>query len=818
MSYLNSSPAYRLPKKSIIMDAIQSIELPEVLELIAKPRFILGTTYTLSLAFFESAVFPNFDRERLKSCLIICDTLGYHNALTEAAALQGAAQDYMVVRAPIPGSFHPKVWLVVGDNEIVLLTGSGNLTQAGFMNNAELFAALHFKQDAPMSTAMLADIRSFVTGLAGMWRSEDRQELLCVETLTEIDQALAGMPVVAKSETQSSRFLHSFQRPLLEKMPELANARELYIAAPFFGDSLQGVELFAKRYPTARLNLFPAVHSGQATNLPLAQAKKSYPEARFSQLSFPAKKDAFAHLKLYGIELSDGTAWLYCTSANCTQAAWQGPNVEAGLLRAVRHTDLAAYFVPGKNKLPTERLEMEGQGNQSETLLCWAVDTGAGVDLLMSGNHREQLPLNEANLVVRAGSGIATCDKSALFSTSCRTHIPWTAFEGWNRRRKVSISLELNAKDSHGHAVHSVCLVENRLLLSADPVHRSAWRGALALLDAQGAPELGDIAAIFSLAGEMFDGNLMHPSDDQAQSVTAKPKTGSADEPVSIAVWPPQQDSHELRKKIGSAAHGQVQWFQNILKSLLQNDPTRHQLDPEGHGNDAVLDDEQDADNNPQREEANRNEERDLADRAVRTAKRLWERAYKDYTRLTDKLKVLCPTAEKATNLWPASIFVFLSTMAVFQAARRLAPNLSLGISAEMLCDDFMRAMFNQRRQPSDYCRPKGHPYHSDEKFPPLANDLYARFKISPHPDLATVLLALVIDRQLRNPVFYPGTGGRNHQLDLICGTEFVATPEIRETCRRVWKRYLCDPKRKAIDGSFVKDFDKFFNLSTNEA
>ncbi len=113
------------------MNVIESIKLRDVFALVPKPRYILGTTYTLSLAFFESAIFPEFDRERLKSCLIITDSLGYPHALTEAAALQGAAQDYIVVRAPVSGSFHPKVWLIIGDSEAVLLTGSANFTQAG---------------------------------------------------------------------------------------------------------------------------------------------------------------------------------------------------------------------------------------------------------------------------------------------------------------------------------------------------------------------------------------------------------------------------------------------------------------------------------------------------------------------------------------------------------------------------------------------------------------------------------------------------------------------------------------------------------------
>ena len=185
------------------MQVIESIKLREVLELVSKPRYILGTTYTLSLAFFESAIFPEFSRERLKSCLIISDSLGYHNALTEAAALQGAAQDYMVVRAPISGSFHPKVWLVVGDTEAVLLTGSGNLTQAGFMTNAELFdaAAFHSRLTRRRPNCSPTSVRSS-PGLAGMWRPEDQQELLCVETLTQIEQALVGLARGHKSRIQ----------------------------------------------------------------------------------------------------------------------------------------------------------------------------------------------------------------------------------------------------------------------------------------------------------------------------------------------------------------------------------------------------------------------------------------------------------------------------------------------------------------------------------------------------------------------------------------------------------------------------------------
>jgi hypothetical protein len=130
-----------------------------------------------------------------------------------------------------------------------------------------------------------------------------------------------------------------------------------------------------------------------------------------------------------------------------------------------------------------------------------------------------------------------------------------------------------------------------------------------------------------------------------------------------------------------------------------------------------------------------------------------------------------------------------------------------------VLCDDFFRAMFSPRRQPEDFCCPKGFRYRS-EKFPALANDLYFTFKLQPHHELATVILALVIDKRLRDPLLYAGLPGKNQQLDLICEPLFVAGADTREACRRIWRRYLCDPKRKAIDASFDKAFDALFNIN----
>ena len=797
------------------MNVIESIELPDVLGLIVKPRYILGTTYTLSLAFFESAVFPNFKRDQLKSCLIICDALGYHNALTEAPALQGAAQDYLVVPAPVSGSFHAKVWIVVGDGEFLLLTGSGNLTQAGFIDNAELFDALHIKADAPPSSALLADIRSFVKGLAGMWSSDNHQHLLCVDTLNQIDQALGGISGSPKDVPESPRFLHSFQGRLVEQLPATTDAKELYIAAPYFGDSLQGLDLIAINYPSARVNLFPAVHSGSATDIPLEQLRKARKNARIAALKIPSKKKAFAHLKLFGVSAAADNSWSFCGSANCTLAAWEGPNVEAGLLRRVSPALLKELFSPSEQALPNGRRPKLNAHDFSDLLQCWATDTSEGLDLQMAGGDQSKFPLQEVCIRVRAGSHLAICEKKILFQSSKHVHLPWTSFDGWQRWRKVALCVELDAKDAKGRKVRAHCLVENRLLLSADPTHRSAWRGAQALLDAEGAPEMGDIAAIFSMARDVFGGKLLTVPMVKPADAGSGQKAKEV-EFVGIAAWPPQPDTHELQRRLHSTALGQLKWFQHILKAFLKNPAIGETAHDHRHAYGSQPADEH--------EDYQKKKETDfgkMEERAIKQAERIWEEAHTDYQQLREKLFVLCPNSKNAMNIWPASIFAFLSTMAVFHSAKRKAADLpaKTGLDEGVLCDEFFRVMFNHRQQHDDFCCPKGFRYR-EERFRPLADDLFITFKIKLHSDLASVIIALAIDRQLRqeSPILKKYPPLTNNQLDMACDESFKPDGEMRDACRRIWHRYLRGQSRKDSDAAFDQQFNNLFNLNIETA
>lgn len=785
------------------MKAPESIPLSDVIRQVSQPRYVLGTTYTLSLAFFESVVFPYIDRTHLKQCLILCDRLGYQRSLDEGAALIGAGQDYMVVPAPMSEAFHAKVWLLIGEGEGVLLVGSGNLTQSGFMNNAELFEALHFTKENPAADSMLTSLRGFVQGLAGMWASSDSKQMLCTEILGHIHDALDQIPAGA-AESSSPRFIHSFAGPMIGQLPEAANATDLMVAAPYFGNSTAGLDLLAARYNRAQMRIFPAVHTGDSTDLPLANVKQVYKSAAVSKLNTGKKNHAFAHLKLYGIASGNDSAWLCCTSANCTRGALQGQNVEAGIVRAVARKTLDDYFVADKATLPSGVLTYKTDASVAGQLFLSASDTGNGLDLSLASLDAKRLPLRDVELTVRTGSHLSVCTRASLFTDSHTGHLLWTAFDGWKRQRKATVCLYLQGTDAHGKAVRGACFVENRMLLTADPIHRSAWRGALALLDSEGAPELADIAAVFTLARDLFDGNLVRVPVVEHGSTDVPAKRDNNMEPEAIAVWPPQPDTHELHRKLGTTGAGQLQWFQKILGALLRNEAAGD------HAESKVVDtggDDADRNVDSTFSEPDKKESAKLARSA---AERLWLHARDKYDKLSSRLMEICPSAQQATNLWPATLFMLLSTLAVLRAAQRMAPDLNLGTAPDVLCDEFLILMLHPRKQRDDYWPPEGFRYRGDV-FPVLGADLRSTYNVNIHRDMSTVMLAIVTDKKMRSPPGYYTEMWKRY-LGIVSDPAFHPDPDFFETCLRTWRRFICGASRPETDDEFKKSFDALWS------
>jgi len=775
------------------VNTVEQVELSDVFRLVSKPKFVLGTTYTLSLAFFESVLWQYINRSNLASCLIIADPNGYDRSITEGGALQRAGQDYQVVRAPIPACFHPKVWIFVGDGKAVLLVGSGNLTQAGFVKNAEMFDVVTIDAENPAPATLLTSMQTFTSGLSGMWPKADTPHLLCIETLEEITDQLSKLPTKPDNH-DDPRFLHTFNGPLVDQLPAIPDAHKFYIASPFFGGATDGLDLLHARFPQTELSIFPGIHDGNATDIPLSKVSTNFPNAQVAALKIPSKERRHAHLKLYAIDSTTSEAVIFCGSANCTKAAWQRPNVEAGLLRHIPSALLPSYFEADDLELPTNALSYTGDEHRTGILPIFASDEGTHLRVAVAAAEASSLPLTEAKFTVRCGSHISPYQMQTVFRDGRTANIEWTAFQDWERRRNLAMCLEIEGKTPKGDLVHGRCFVENRPLLTVDPLHRSAWRAALALLEEEGTPELADIAAIFSLAEDVLSGTLVKAARKTENAPAGGRPENEERESTSIPVWPPQPDLSDLRSRMGNTAAGRLQWFQRIFQVFL---PSHEAPDgsPQNSPRDRAGDDHDDGSNDQERTEAE-------IERSENAAQRIWKRAYQDYDRMYDKLFQFMPNKENADYVWPAAVFALLSLLATLRSVGRLTSTTDLRPKKAEICDEFLRLMLSDRKQHDDFCCPIHYRYRS-EKFPPLADDLRKVFQIRPHKTFSEILLALITDQALRAESPLPDML-LQRRVGQVCRPGFHLDIDTIETCRRVWSKYIKDDNLKLADSRFA--------------
>lgn len=217
----------------------------------SRPFAVLGCSYP-----FEGSIFGEI-LERIADELqldytdltripidIVCD----RNLFRDYALDKG----YRVFTYPQSELFHPKLLIVLLEQEVVWLSGSGNLTRAGYCSNREI-ALLH----EPGDRKLPASLRRLLAKLPG-------------DAARVIRNATADSPL---GSLRSGRFVTSMDRPIgrefLSRSPR--GVEEVHVLAPFFEqaagfDSLDRgwLDTLRKRFPYAKYRIYlPLLEPGR---------------------------------------------------------------------------------------------------------------------------------------------------------------------------------------------------------------------------------------------------------------------------------------------------------------------------------------------------------------------------------------------------------------------------------------------------------------------------------------------------------------------------------------------------------------------------
>lgn len=132
-------------------------------------------------------------------------------------------------------TFHPKVFLLIFEQEARLAVGSGNITKPGLEQNTELFFVRRLRYDEPSDVALLMEVDDFLRRCVDLAEMKGTQLTLALDALAN---RLKSAPQLPENKPRDLRFVHSFTSRLLDELnasiPENAKLTRVGVLAPFF--------------------------------------------------------------------------------------------------------------------------------------------------------------------------------------------------------------------------------------------------------------------------------------------------------------------------------------------------------------------------------------------------------------------------------------------------------------------------------------------------------------------------------------------------------------------------------------------------------
>jgi hypothetical protein len=126
-------------------------------------RASIVLTYSLDLPLYDGLVRRTLARAGILNQAIFCDLTPYNLETHSQAATQHLGTYYSVTPLWQTGSFHPKVYLLLGPRHGRMLIGSGNATSGGLLRNAEVFGLFEFdKAKDPGPHPAFAEVFDFI--------------------------------------------------------------------------------------------------------------------------------------------------------------------------------------------------------------------------------------------------------------------------------------------------------------------------------------------------------------------------------------------------------------------------------------------------------------------------------------------------------------------------------------------------------------------------------------------------------------------------------------------------------------------------------
>ncbi|TMS54784.1 hypothetical protein [Mycobacterium sp. DBP42] len=327
---------------------------------------VLITGYTLDLAFFE------------KRCVSLARGLGAritvladaHQSVHDPADVRLAGTSYQHANVGCQGAFHPKLAVLVGEEDVWVAIGSGNPTTSGWGHNDELWLVL--KSSRTTGPAALLELADWLRRL----HSHVKMPTWIASTVIEIADMV--IPEVTDDSVPALRILGNLKKPIIDQLPAV-EVNSLALSAPFFDYASAAVRELVGRFKPKSLIVGIQPRLGSYDGVSLVAATAHVPSAAFRDL--PDSDGRVSHGKLVEWTV-DGKSTALIGSPNLSYAALLSSTEEGG------NCELAVVFPVDQTLLP-EGTDVAVETIRQRSTLSAAAEPRLSPPVTLLGARRE---------------------------------------------------------------------------------------------------------------------------------------------------------------------------------------------------------------------------------------------------------------------------------------------------------------------------------------------------------------------------------------------------------------------------------------------
>jgi hypothetical protein len=328
-----------------------ALERENILTLIGSRRYhsCILTTFSFDFYFFEMKAMKWLRSCGVRNINVFIDGHYYSELMQQATGeemqLTAGYSLYPVFQKSI---FHPKIWMLFGDKEGLLIVGSGNLTNSGNGNNDEIWGAFHFDIRSTENSPIFSAAWNYLSMLSATVRGQMNEKT--TRWIVEHSKWLNELPKVKPfqfsdtSQKEKVAFLFNSETSSIwkELSEHISNEKVIEITSisPFYDINGKALQELKSIFPSAEIN----VVLDESGLIPSAmQVSKGFTfydwrDAGVSKVQYAKSENAKSklHGKIIHFKTKSGREFCLFGSANVTPEglglAGKNSNAEVSLL------------------------------------------------------------------------------------------------------------------------------------------------------------------------------------------------------------------------------------------------------------------------------------------------------------------------------------------------------------------------------------------------------------------------------------------------------------------------------------------------------